>query len=228
MSEWISCVKSLVAQLRGVGVILEDTKVANRILCGLGREYDSMKHALQARSTPLTVEVVTEHLLSWDVPPSVPAVPTAASSDPPYWVAPVSSHNNMHCGPMATAMNASTPTTDPSVSVCTSCSQALGPIRDHNAANPARYDPYHRPMLCRTCGKTGHPESRCWVRFPHLRPYWLRAPTSTTPATYATGVNAVLPTNAVAVPSSVPSLPAPRPTYSAHLAVDPLTLSSFP
>ena len=228
MSEWISCVKSLVAQLRGVGVILEDTKVANRILCGLGREYDSMKHALQARSTPLTVEVVTEHLLSWDVPPSVPAVPTAASSDPPYWVAPVSSHNNMHRGPMATAMNASTPTTDPSVSVCTSCSQALGPIRDHNAANPARYDPYHRPMLCRTCGKTGHPESRCWVRFPHLRPYWLRAPTSTTPATYATGVNAVLPTNAVAVPSSVPSLPAPRPTYSAHLAVDPLTLSSFP
>ena len=27
MSQWISCVKSLVAQLRGVGVILEDTKV---------------------------------------------------------------------------------------------------------------------------------------------------------------------------------------------------------
>ena len=64
MREWISCVKSLVAQLRGVGVILEDTKVANRILCGLGQEYDSTKHALQARSTPLTVEVVTEHLLS--------------------------------------------------------------------------------------------------------------------------------------------------------------------
>ena len=233
MSEWISCVKSLVAQLRGVGVILEDTKVANRILCGLGREYDSMKHALQARSTPLTVEIVTEHLLSWDVPvpPPAPAVSTAAS-DAPYWVASVSSHNNVHRGPMATAMNASTAD---SVSVCISCSQSLGPVRGHNPVGPVRdhnalrYDPYQRPMFCRTCGKTGHPESRCWLRFPHLHPSWLRAD-STLPTpnpTYATGVNTIHSTNSNALrPFSASVTPVSRPAYSAHLAVDPL--SSFP
>ena len=64
MSEWISYVKLLVAQLRGVGVVLDDSKVANPILCGLEKEYESMRHALQARSTPLTVDGVTEHLLS--------------------------------------------------------------------------------------------------------------------------------------------------------------------
>ena len=48
MGEWISCVKSLVSQLRGVGIVLEDPKIANRILNGLGKEDEFMRHALQA------------------------------------------------------------------------------------------------------------------------------------------------------------------------------------
>ena len=130
MSEWISCVKSLVAQLRGVGVVLDNSKVANRILCGLGKEYESMRHALQARSTPLTMDVVTEHLLSWDtstvsnpvstLPSSTTPAPTVLSpstTTPPYWVVSVPSHNNVHHGPMVTAMAMSRP----EATICTHC-----------------------------------------------------------------------------------------------------------
>ena len=53
MGDWISYVKSLVSQLRVVSIVLKDSKVANWILNGLGREYESMKHALQARPQPL-------------------------------------------------------------------------------------------------------------------------------------------------------------------------------
>ena len=65
MAQWISYMKTFVAQLRGVGVTIPGSKVAIRILNGLGEKHESMKYALQARGGELTVEVVTDHLLSW-------------------------------------------------------------------------------------------------------------------------------------------------------------------
>ena len=214
-----SCVKSLVAQLRGVGVEMDDSKIANRILYGLGKEYESMRHALQARAPPLTVDVVTEHLLSWDASspaiPSVAATPAVPTPTPPYWVAPVPAQNNLHRGPMATAMAMSSSGVCPS---CPHCAQlsAAGPSRTPPSTS-YRFSPYTTlspRIICTACGKPGHHESRCWDRYPHLRPVWLRDPSLTAmhPAVFP-----------LARPTTLPLPPptVPRPsTHTAHIAVD--------
>ena len=216
MGEWISCVKSLVAQLRGVGVILEDSKVANRILNGFGKKYESMKHALQARPQPLTVEVVTEHLLSWDATQSSSSMPLPAlpANTPglPYWVASVPTHNNPHRGPMATAMNLApdpASNTTASASPCPTCMSRPGPTRA-SPSHSYRYNPY-ASTACSVCSKLGHHHSCCWVRFPHLRPPWAQPPEHRhafdhTPRTVGT----------------------PGSSYSAHLAMDYLPVPPAP
>ena len=64
MSQWIAHVKGLATQLREVGIDVTTARIANRILAGLGKEFQGVKAALRARSGRLTVEVVTQHLLN--------------------------------------------------------------------------------------------------------------------------------------------------------------------
>ena len=111
MSQWIAYMKSLVSQLRGVGVTIDPNKVANRILNGLDAIHDPMKYALQARSGNLTVEVVTEHLLAWERQNLSVALPSASTNHPtqqPYRISPMAAQNNTHRGPMATALTTTT------------------------------------------------------------------------------------------------------------------------
>ena len=140
---------------------------------------------------------------------------------PPYWVASVPSHNNVHHGPMATAMAMSRP----KATICAHCSQSfgaqqsvgpqaltpqpLGPSREHVQQNNFRFNPYQRPLFYLTCGKSGHSESRCWVRFPHLQPAWLRMPPGVVPSSD---------------PRSVPPVPS---LHSAHVAVDIIPPRSY-
>ena len=80
--------------------------------------------------------------------------------------------------------------------------QPLGPSREHVQQNNFRFNPYQRPLFCLTCGKSGHLESRCCVRFPHLRPAWLRMPPGVVPSSD---------------PRSVPPVPS---LHSPHVVVD--------
>lgn len=61
MGQWIAHLKS---QLREVGVEVGRDRVANRIVNGLGKEYQGIKCRLKARSGTLKVDVVTQHLLA--------------------------------------------------------------------------------------------------------------------------------------------------------------------
>ena len=56
--------RSLAAQLREVGVEVPANRVATHILNGLGQEYKELKYALRARPGNLTVELVTQYLLT--------------------------------------------------------------------------------------------------------------------------------------------------------------------
>lgn len=187
MGEWIASVKSLVAQLRGVGVTISDTKAAHRILNGLGKEYESMRHALQARTQDLTVSDVSDHLLSWDTPARtvvlplspvapIPPVPHFPAPDV-YHVASVPAHNNPHRGPMATAMVTTADSSAPvsslpcSTSLAHQVSCCCQASQSHAAA---RFHPYASSMFCVACGKSGHLQHRCWTRYPHLKPQWMR------------------------------------------------------
>ena len=228
MGDWIACVKSLVAQLRGVGVVLEDSRVANRIFYGLRKEYESMRHALQARELPLTVDVVTEHLLSWDISSSssttTATTPAVAPTTSFYWVSSVPAQNNLHRGPMATTMTMAAMGSCPS---CPHCAQlnatnpvvnASGPSRTNQLVSNFHFSPYttYSPrIICTACGKPGHSESRCWDSFPHLRPLWLRDPSVARP-------NFPAP-----VLAYVPRVSQTTTTYNAHIAVDSVPPRSY-
>ena len=178
MSQWNAYIKSLVSQLRGIGVIIDTSKVANRILNGLDSVHDPMKYTLQACSRALTVEIVTEYLLAWERQNqsasqfSVPA---------PYTITPMAAQNNTHHGHMATALSttsapppSNTPQSNSQSICCFNCCdhhQSLpGAVRSPSSSS--RFSPYPTPLLCHACGKYGHSHSRCWSRFPHLRPSW--------------------------------------------------------
>ena len=187
MAQWIAYMKSLVSQLRGVGVIIDPNKVANGILNGLDSVHDPMKYALQARSGSLTVEVVTEHLLAWERQNQSNA-PVVSPPLAPYRISPMPAHNNTHRGPMATALaadssTAATPTppasSTPTQCNCTCCDHThprTGAIR--SPTSPSRFSPYPTPVQCHYCGKFGHTHSRCWSLYPHLRPAWMPPPTT--------------------------------------------------
>jgi len=64
MEQWIGYMRSLATQLREVGVEILANRVATCILNGLGQEYKELKYALRARPGNLTVELVTQHLLT--------------------------------------------------------------------------------------------------------------------------------------------------------------------
>jgi len=64
MSQWIAHVKGLATQLREVRMDVTTARIANWILAWLGKEFQGVKAALRARSGRLTVEVVTQYLLS--------------------------------------------------------------------------------------------------------------------------------------------------------------------
>ena len=201
MSQWIARVKSLVTQLRGVGVMVPPEKVANRILNGLGDKFDPMKYALQARSGALTVEIVTEDLLSWETSAARLTLPPASIPPPaiPYYVASVPSQNNAHRGPMATAMSMNPVTAPPLTCSCTcavhshAVPTAPGPARHPVPVSSQRFTPYPTtipvpsspPLVCHACGRLGHTQNRCWVRFPQLRPQWMRDIVAGSPATPA-------------------------------------------
>jgi len=57
MSQWFSHIRDLASRLREVGTILPSERVANRMLNGLGPEWDNVKWALKVRSGRLTVEL---------------------------------------------------------------------------------------------------------------------------------------------------------------------------
>jgi len=60
MDQWVGHVRALENQLRGV----TSSRLCDRILAGLGEEYNAMKAGLRARGGHLTVELVTEQLLA--------------------------------------------------------------------------------------------------------------------------------------------------------------------
>ena len=173
MSQWIAYMKSLVSQLRGVGVTIDPNKVANRILNGLDAVHDPMKYALQARSGNLTVEIVTEHLLAWECQNQSIAIPsTLASPNQPnqpnpqsYRITPMAAQNNTHRGPMATALTTTNTSTNPSPvpACCCNCcdhSHHTGAIRSQSnpqsQSSSSRFSPYPTPLLCHACGKYGN------------------------------------------------------------------------
>ena len=198
MSQWISYMKTLVAQLRGVGIVIPSNKVANRILNGLGDRHESMKYALQARGGELTVELVTDHLLSWQAEADRKQCvqPTTSFRFPP-----MAGQNNTHRGPMATAMTMSQeniPHIPPATCICQCiCGYAAsnghpgrpiqsngnpggiqsngnpgGAIRNQGQGLAQRFSPYG--PACQACGKLGHTQNRCWLKFPQLKPQWAR------------------------------------------------------
>ena len=69
MSQWFGHIRDLASKLREVGTILPSGRVANRILNGLGPEWDDVKWALKVRSGRLTVELVTQNLLAAEAEP---------------------------------------------------------------------------------------------------------------------------------------------------------------
>jgi len=64
MSQWISHIKNMASQLREVGEDVSTERVSNRILNGLGKEYQGLRYGLKAGAGPLKVEVVTQMLLA--------------------------------------------------------------------------------------------------------------------------------------------------------------------
>ena len=210
---------------RDVGVTIDPNKVANRILNGLDSVHDPMKYALQARSGTLTVDIVTEHLLAWERQnQSIPA-PAAVATQPQYRITPMAAQNNTHRGPMATALNTTTanptPANNQTTCRCNCCDHThqAGAIRSPSHSTPAsssRFSAYPTPLLCHACGKYGHTHSRCWSRFPHLRPSWIPAPASNNPDTRSLPV----PDNRLP-----PRPPVPNPTALITSATEPVTSS---
>ena len=131
MGQWIAHVKALASQLREVGVEVRAERVANRILNGLGKEYQGVKYGLKTRSGTLKVEVVTQHLLAAEMElleekENVPKITTssATASVTPGGLQAAASYqvaqNAQHHGPHATAMT-TTSTVNPACPPCSPC-----------------------------------------------------------------------------------------------------------
>jgi len=214
MGQWIAHVKGLASQLRELGVEVRAERVANRILNGLGSEYQGVKYGLKTRAGALTVEVVTHHLLTAEMElleekenmPKLTTSSATASVTPrglqaaaTYQVA----QNAQHHGPHATAMTTtSTCPPCPSCTVyqCGSTHVTFGapddPASAYNIPNSQRTGPqrttYHQnyraapyalasrepsqpsSLQCYHCNNFGHTANTCWVRFPHLKPQWMK------------------------------------------------------
>lgn len=158
MSDWIAYMEGLSEELIAVGCDVSDVRLANHILVGLAIQHDAIKQALHARDSGPKLDVIKEHLLSYELdhpfPKSpLPNVPTPYSVPRPY------TYNNTHQGPIATAM----PTHIP------------GPVPSSASGQNYRYNPYAtaRPsssLSCHAYGKVGHTQNCCRIRFPHLKP----------------------------------------------------------
>lgn len=79
MGQWISHVRGLATQLQEVGVDTSADRIANRILAGLGKEYQGVKIALRSRGR-LTVDMVTQHLLNAEMDMEDDVVPTVVTA----------------------------------------------------------------------------------------------------------------------------------------------------
>ncbi|KAI5797445.1 hypothetical protein DFH27DRAFT_612154 [Peziza echinospora] len=153
-----------------------------------------MKYALNAREGDLTIDVVSQHLLTWELDNAEEKqtpVPTPSMPQVQYSVPQMSSLNNPHFGPMQIAnpaiqmppvfppnpqqslQQAALPASVPSPwtnSIHVQASAIPGPIRNPAFTSVQRYAPY--TPQCHACGKMGHTQAKCWTKFPYLQPQW--------------------------------------------------------
>ena len=185
MSDWIAHMETLAEELIAVGSQVSDDRLANRILGGLDASHDSVKQALRAREGGPNLDAIKDHLLAYELDRQITNDDKPTPAPPLYSIPRPPAHNNTHYGPMATAMpvleTRGTPSVDHSA-----VPSIPGPFR---TAYPAhRYSPYGTPgsslfpsnaappqtLSCHACGKLGHTQNRCWLRFPHLKPQWVK------------------------------------------------------
>ena len=171
-------------------------RVANRILNGLGKEYQGVKYGLKARSGDLKVEVVTEHLLAAEMElneekenlakgPTTTASASVSTGNIQVaatikWLHPqpivgIKAHTlrpclHTHCG--TTHVTLSSGNEQPY--------HNSGPQRTNNQQRYRR-SPYTRgpreqegSLQYYHCSNFDHTANNCWVKFPNLKPQWMK------------------------------------------------------
>jgi len=158
MSQWISHIKNMASQLREVGVDVSTERVTNRILNGLDKAYQSLRYSLRARAGPLKVEVVTQMLLAADMELR-------------------EEREN------AVNMKTTAATYQGANTTINYATQANPPGAQRTSVPSYRRAPYARTMRdqsqpsslqCYHCNNYGHTSNTCWIRFPHLKPQWMK------------------------------------------------------
>jgi len=193
--------RSLAAQLCEVGVEVPANRVATRILNGLGQEYKELKYALRARPGNLTVELVTQHLLTAEsdnkaedkvtkslnnIQHTREALRATTLNTSTSQVGRQQTSGSMH-RPMAMAMTTLNDQGECPVSCYCSIVNVVGgacvqgtagsPLRTAPAGQ-WRYEPYaggrrNERAACTVCGNYSHTDSSCWETNPHLKLRWM-------------------------------------------------------
>jgi len=164
MSQWFGHIRDLASRLWEVRTILPLERVANRMLNGLGPEWDNVKWALKVRSSRLTVELVMQHLLAAEAERKKVEISTAPTVNTSYQgtgrqIQPGSIH-----GPTATSM----PVT------IENHNQHFSSLRTSTSTPNYRSHLYSRPnSLCSFCKQAGHNEDACWTKYPELKSRWM-------------------------------------------------------
>jgi len=197
MQQWISSVKTLAAQLREAEVDITPIRVAHRILSELPKDYDTIKYSLKARLGPLSIEVVTEHLLEAEQDMKERTIEKEQKENRPinalnqsgspstsstYQIGGQLSRPRATAMPMYTEVQSRPPVytevqSCPPGCHCSIHVHASGSIGPNRHERPSyRQHPYGREqrdsLYCHFCCNLGHTQNRCWLKFPHLRPQW--------------------------------------------------------